>query len=297
MPERRIPTVPPPGQRVRVVIDTDAANEVDDQYAIALALLSPERLDLRGFVAAHWGDSGGPQGIERSYEEVVRVMELAGMASSVPVLHGSHPLRYNREPSHSEGVEFILSEARRATPDDPLWLVFLGPMTDGVSAYLLDPTIADRVVVVFHSRSRWPEKFYNGNVFSDIRAARALLEVTTLPTILFDTGTYLRLPMDEAERTIAPHGALGHYLVDIRRRRERWMQPEKALYDLGDIAFLVDPALAEWEQVAVPSITRDLLYDHTTTHGRMLRVYHIDRPGTYRLLSQRLAGLADAARP
>lgn len=59
-------------------------------------------------------------------------------------------------------------------------------------------------MVLFHSRSRWPEKVYNGNVFSDVRAARALLQLTTLPIVLFDTGTYLRQPMEEAKRLIAP---------------------------------------------------------------------------------------------
>ena len=185
---RRVPTIPPPGRRIRVVIDADTDNEVDDQYAVALALLSPERLDLRGFVAAHFGDGGGPEGIQRSFDETKHVMELAGMAGRVPVLRGNHPMRYSNEPSHSEGVDFILEEARKATPDDPLWIVSLGPMTDGVSAYLLDPSIADRVVVVFHSRSRWHEKFYNGNVFSDVRAARALLQLTNLPLVLFDNG-------------------------------------------------------------------------------------------------------------
>lgn len=42
---------PPPG-RVRVVIDTDAANEIDDPFAIAWALLSPERLDVIAIYAA-----------------------------------------------------------------------------------------------------------------------------------------------------------------------------------------------------------------------------------------------------
>ena len=106
---------------------------------MARALLAPERLDLRGFVAAHFGDGGGPDGIQRSFDETKRVMELAGMAGRVPVLRGSHPMRYSSEPSHSEGMEFILEEARKATPDDPLWIVFLGPMPDGVSAYLLGP--------------------------------------------------------------------------------------------------------------------------------------------------------------
>jgi purine nucleosidase len=40
-----------PGKPVRVIIDTDAANEIDDQYAVAWALLSPDRLHLEGVTA------------------------------------------------------------------------------------------------------------------------------------------------------------------------------------------------------------------------------------------------------
>ncbi|SOE18959.1 inosine-uridine nucleoside N-ribohydrolase [Hoeflea halophila] len=40
-----------PGPRPRVIIDTDTANEIDDQYAVAWALLSPERLALEGVTA------------------------------------------------------------------------------------------------------------------------------------------------------------------------------------------------------------------------------------------------------
>lgn len=40
-----------PGPSPRVIIDTDTANEIDDQYALAWALLSPERLELEGVTA------------------------------------------------------------------------------------------------------------------------------------------------------------------------------------------------------------------------------------------------------
>lgn len=50
--------------KLKIIIDTDAANEVDDQWAIALALGFPERLQIEGFVAAHYGDRGGKGGIE-----------------------------------------------------------------------------------------------------------------------------------------------------------------------------------------------------------------------------------------
>ena len=55
------------------------------------------------------------------------MLDAAGMAGRFPVVHGSHPLRYDSEPSPSEGVDFLLAEAKQATPDDPLWVVLLGP--------------------------------------------------------------------------------------------------------------------------------------------------------------------------
>lgn len=285
---RRIPTIPPPEKRLRLLIDTDAATEVDDQHALALALCAPDRFDLRGFVAAHFGDDGGPKGIEQSVAEIDRVLAAAGLAGRFPVLHGSHPLRYSSEPSPSEGVDFMLTEARQSTPDDPLWIVALGPATNVVSAYLTDPSIVDRVVVLYHGRTHWPEKCWNYNVYNDVRAARALFH-SSLPLALFDTGTYLRLPMEAAEQQLAPHGPLGRYLVDIRRRSAYAMRPDKSLFDLGDIAFLLDPELAEWDQVPVPSVDWDLRYDHARPNGEMLRVYHIDRAGTFALLSRYLS--------
>lgn len=41
-----------PSGRVRLVLDTDAANEIDDPFAIAWALLAPERLDVLAVYAA-----------------------------------------------------------------------------------------------------------------------------------------------------------------------------------------------------------------------------------------------------
>ena len=64
---RKVPQIPPKGQRIRVIIDTDAKNEIDDIWAIALVLLSPERFQIEGFVAANFDNvRGGPRGIEAS---------------------------------------------------------------------------------------------------------------------------------------------------------------------------------------------------------------------------------------
>ena len=40
--KRVVPVIPPKDELINVIIDADAKNEIDDQWALTLALLSPE---------------------------------------------------------------------------------------------------------------------------------------------------------------------------------------------------------------------------------------------------------------
>jgi len=72
---------------------------------IALALASQDRFKIEGFVAAHFGDSGAPQGIESSVAAIKAVLEKAGMTDRVPVKRGAPPFQYSAVPVESEGVD------------------------------------------------------------------------------------------------------------------------------------------------------------------------------------------------
>jgi hypothetical protein len=146
----------------------------------------------------------------------------------------------------------------------------------------------DRVIAFWHLRTRWPEKCYNFNVFGDVRAARLLLH-SPLSFVLFDTGTYLRCPMEESERRVKPYGELGRYLHEYRHRDPWFANPRKGFYDLGDIAALVDPTLACWEETPCPAVNWDLRYQFEGTLGTILRCYHVDRDRTFGLLYDRLS--------
>jgi inosine-uridine nucleoside N-ribohydrolase len=286
--DRKVPEIPPQGERIRVVIDSDAKNEIDDQWAIALAILSPERFQIEGFVGAHFDNPwGGPGSIEASAQEIETVLEKAGMAGRWPVKRGSHPMQYQFVPSESEGVDFIIERAMASSPEDPLWVVGLGAATDMASAFLKEPRILDRVVVFWHFRTRWPEKCYNFNVYGDVRAARLIFH-SPLSFVLFDTGTYLRCPMEESEERVKPYGELGEYLHEYRHRYPLFMDPRKGFFDLGDIAALVDPDLACWEVAECPEVDWDLDYQFKGTKGSILRCYHVDRDRTFELLYGRL---------
>jgi hypothetical protein len=278
---------PPPASPVRIIIDADMANEVDDQFALALALGSPDRFRIEGLVAAHFGDAGGAGGVEKSYAETQRLLELAGMSGRFPVKRGADPLQYRDRVPANEGVDFIIERAKAATPENPLWLVLLGPATDAAAALLKAPEIADRLVVFWHGRTQWPVRCWNFNAYNDIRAARLLFE---LPCrfILFDTGTYLRIPVAETQRRFSPLGPLGSYLHEIRTRKPQHASPNKGFFDLGDIAAIADPSCVRWERVNAPAVDQDLRYDFSKNYGEILRIFHVESEPTFNLLEQAL---------
>ncbi len=293
--QRRVPAIPPKDQKIRVIIDADAHNEIDDVWAIALALLSPERLQIEGFVAANYdneNEGAGPRSIETSAQTIHTLLQKAGLAGKIPVKLGSAPMRYQFEPSESEGVDFIVERALASTPEDPLWIVGLGAATNIASAYLKEPRIADRVVIFWHGRTQWPDKAANFNVHGDVRAARRLFQ-SDLSFVLFDTGSDLFCPMAESAPW-AKTGELGRFLHEFRFKSGWYQSPTKGFYDLGDIAALVDPSLGSWEVVDAPEFGWDLAYQFKNTRGRILRCADIDRDGTFALLTRKLNEAATA---
>jgi hypothetical protein len=50
--EEMVTRLAPPSGKVRMVLDTDTYNEVDDQFALSYALMSPEKLDVEAVYAA-----------------------------------------------------------------------------------------------------------------------------------------------------------------------------------------------------------------------------------------------------
>ncbi|MEY9130942.1 hypothetical protein ACVIWV_002940 [Bradyrhizobium diazoefficiens] len=48
----RLKLLEPPVGRLRVVLDTDTYNEIDDQFALVQMLLSPERFEVEAIYAA-----------------------------------------------------------------------------------------------------------------------------------------------------------------------------------------------------------------------------------------------------
>ncbi|MDZ7719586.1 MAG: nucleoside hydrolase [Balneolaceae bacterium] len=286
------PKIPAKDEKIRVIIVSDVTNEIDDIWAISLAILSPERFDIEGIVTSNhdsYYSGSGPESIQNSFEEAHTILEKAGMEGEIPILRGGHPMQYVFEPSESEGVDFIIERAMTGSSENPLWVIGLGSPTDLASAYLKEPKIKDKVIMYWHARTEntWPFRAHNFNIKGDIRASRIMFH-SPLPLVLFDTGTHLSITMEESERKVKPHGDLGEYLHEYRYNSDYFMDPNKGFFDLGDMAALLDPEIATCQESVAPTVTHYMDYNFYDTNGTLLRCSDIDRDKTFQLLYDRL---------
>lgn len=265
---------PAPARRPRVLLDTDANNELDDQHAIAYYLAHADIWDLRGITTNRTRNGGD---IAEQTAEAERVLRLLGCAGAVPVIAGADgdfpTIRATMGRGDYDGkaaVDFIVAEARAAAPEDPLILLPIGKMTNVALALVADPSIASRVRVVWLG-SNWPDPG-EYNLDNDTQSASFVVDSAAPLDIAVvrykkPTGTAaVKISVDEIRRRmpglgprVSPvpgrHGGefetFGDYSVSLF---ENIGDRERALFDLAAVAVVKNPAWARWTTVPAPAL-------------------------------------------
>ena len=136
----------------RLIVDTDANNELDDQHALAYALLSGEAFRVEG-ITVNRTDNGGD--LAAQTREARRVVRLTGIGGEVPILRGASgrydaiaPAVDQADFDGAEAVNFIIERAR-AADERPLVVVAIGKLTNVALALEKAPSIADEMRVVW----------------------------------------------------------------------------------------------------------------------------------------------------
>lgn len=88
--EQRRRLLTPPTGRVRVVIDTDAKNEIDDQFALAWAFLSADRLQIEGVYAGPYSFQYRRDALIRLYDQRTAGLEISETDRGLNAHYGGH---------------------------------------------------------------------------------------------------------------------------------------------------------------------------------------------------------------
>jgi len=244
----------------RVIVDTDIGDDIDDAFALALVLTSPE-FEVVG-ITTGWGDT-----VLRA-RLVQRLLRETGHAD-IPVAQGiatpsqtpfTQARWAQRGPTVDRAlpvVDFLLDSIRRHPGE--ITLLALGPLTNLAAAIAHDPATfrgLKRVVLMggsvrsgyvkspFHA-PRPPDKEYN--IASDIAAAQAVFGSGVSLVMMPLDSTQIRFE-ETVRNALFAHGTpltdaltlLYHQWVDAY---QPWSSATPTLFDVVPVAYAIDPSL------------------------------------------------------
>jgi inosine-uridine nucleoside N-ribohydrolase len=248
----------PAAKPIPVVIDTDIGGDIDDAFALALAVASPE-LDIRGVTTVGRGPVRDPfvRHITADRDEdrawlVCRFLTLVGR-KDIPVAAGADPqpalpldwqIQYRRHPAAvynrtlapvmESAAELIARLAREA--DGELVVIALGPLTNVARVLRDHPDAAKRIkrvvvmggsVAVGYEGKAKPEPEWN--IKTDIPAAKAVFASgVPLAVIPLDATATVRLERAAREKLFAARTPLTYQVQNLY---ELWDRETPILFD------------------------------------------------------------------
>ena len=259
----------PQYKKLRVIIDTDAACEADDPFAIAQALMSP-KLMVKGILAEHFAAEGS---VQRSYDEVCTILDAMDM-KEVPVFMGETGAKsagyFERSESAggagavSPAADFLISEVMRED-QAPLFVLCQGAITNVAVAIKKCPEILDRMTIVWigtHGLAEIPWREFNSG--NDVAAANYVLSYAKnlwlIPSNVYVTIT---VGLAELQQKVFPCGKIGRHLFENMITYNNspaagWTKGES--WSLGDspaIGVALNPDCGHYIEHEAPFINED----------------------------------------
>lgn len=261
----------------RVLLDTDANNELDDQHAIAYMLFSGDVFDVEG-ITVNRTKGGGD--VEMQAVEAERITALAGLRRIFPVFRGANGSFAEIAPHVGESnfdgasaVNEIIRQAKAA--GSPLVLLPVGKLTNIALALKKDPSIASKVRIVWLG-SNYPEPGeYNQE--NDEGAVQYVLDTNVpfeIALVRYGTpsGTdHVRVSREEIQQRMPGKGprirtpitgrhggkfaTFGDYSVNLFEHIElSGTPPSRALYDMAAVAIVKNPTWAKARKIPAPKL-------------------------------------------
>jgi len=290
------PTAP-----IDCVMDTDTYNEIDDQFAVAWMLLSDEKLRTRAIYAApfHNDRSTSPgHGMELSYQEILNITALCGREDMHPLTFkgSSQYLPDENTPVMSDAAQDLAKRAMDYTPENPLYVLTIGCITNIASALLINPEIRDRIVIVWlggspHHFPIWPEF----NMMQDVAAARVVF-ASGAPLVQMPCAgvvSHLTTTEPELRQHIKGKSALGDYLYEYSCKvaiddggNSCW---SRVIWDISTVAWVLSPRFVSDMIVHTPIPTYENGYVIDKNRHFMKVAYHIHRDAIFEDMFKKIA--------
>ena len=281
----------------RVILDTDTYNEIDDQFALSLAMLAQDKLDLVAVTAAPFHNDKSDSyadGMERSYREIGICTKLVQESHGVaipPYYRGSVERMPDEDtPVNSEAAEAIYRHVMES--DEITYIAAIGAITNVSSAILLHPEIKDKIAVIWlGGGARWfsASEF---NLNGDRNATNALYKsgVPLLQMPAPGMTSHLIVTIHELEHFLRGNSPLGDYLCDnvAECKPQNAVSWSRVIWDISAICAIIDPNCF-WETIQPrPRVDERYNYRWGAYDGDFEHAESMNRDRVFSILFSRL---------
>ena len=282
---------------VDVVLDTDAYNEIDDQYAIAYLLLLKNQFNTLGFTAAPFFNSlseSPEDGMNKSYDEILHLLDLMERPDlKSKVYRGS--TRYlpdEQTPVESDAARYLVEEARRHSPDFPLYIIAIGAITNVASAILMDREAMVNNTVITWLGGHAFHYSHTGefNMRQDMPAARVLFDSEVYLNLIPCNGvtSELRTTEPELRHWLKGQNALADYLyehsVEVAAKHPTGEAWSRVIWDVAAVAALRDHGTGRFVKCRMeptPRLRDDFLYEMCADRHPLRYAFRIERDAIF----------------
>lgn len=299
--EQRMKNLQVPSGNIDVVLDTDAYNEIDDQFAIAYLLKSKEKLNTKAIYAAPFLNhkaASPAEGMEKSCNEIEKILSLMG--EEVEVLKGSEAFLTDENiPVISPAAKHLAALADSYTPSKPLYVVAIGAITNVASAMLLNSAVKENTVVVWlggHAHHYKDTREFN--MFQDVAASRVVMQsgVPFVQLPCFGVVSAFTASKCELEYWLEDKNPIADYLAkNTVAEAERYAKGTawtRVIWDVTAVAWLLNDSerFMEARTEAVCLSSYDNLYEPPLDTALETYVYNIKRDSLMTDLFKKLIG-------
>lgn len=272
---------------VDAVIDTDAGNEIDDQFALTYLLNSTDKINLKAIYAAPFYStvyeckSNNPKdGMYKSYDEILKILDYTDNKEySNVVFHGAGKYMDSESvPVESDASRDLVRRAKEYSPDNPLYVIAIAAITNIASALIMDPEISKNIVVVWlggHSLNM-PKGCAEYNMMNDIAAARVVYKsdvpVVQLPCKGVVTSFYVT--EQELKYWLSGKNKICDYLVEIVMKEQSWLSGKpwsRVIWDVTAVGWLLNEGDRFMESQIIPCHIPQYDMEYEKNDGKLIR--------------------------
>ena len=285
-----------------VYIDTDAYNEIDDQFALVHALLADKlnsELKVVAIAAAPFHNQkretsryteNYAHGMELSYQEILNVIKILDCGWDDPVYRGSTLTiaQNGGNPVQSDaatGLVYLVNE--KYSEMNPLYVLALGALTNISSAIRMAPSIRKKMVVcTIGGLASSLQHFKEFNYRQDFSAARILF-ASGVPIVHFgylstqsgfSVADTLKTTQWELEANVKDKGKIGLFLYNLFVDLITYFPGRsKTIWDFAPGAWVLNPDWFISEVISTPVLNEKNMWTQCSGNHPMRTIKWIDR--------------------